>query len=80
MAETLPWSNCKVAYPVKDPEPVWRHFDRPCGGGLPLGWRLVETGWGGSHYVAVFEMDVLLTIDDGAVVAAIIAKIEEPAR
>lgn len=80
--EAMPWSDCKVAFGIDEPEPIWDAFSNAdCSPrDLPPGWSLCETDGTGARYVAVFRVEGDLRKEDGATVAASIKKVETRAR
>lgn len=70
----LPWSDCKVAFPIKSAEKMWELWEKGnCA--WPEKWELVETDGAGARYVAVFRVRKAVTIEDGEIVAKLLRKI-----
>lgn len=58
----MPWSDCKVAFPIYDSEAVWNSDIKL---NLPDGWTLIETDGTGARYVAVFRINGMPKVEDG---------------
>lgn len=65
MSDDLPWSDCKVAFGIKDPENAWLLHRNPFKTMLPDGWSLDETDCSGARCVVVFRVDIIPTKADG---------------
>lgn len=68
-----PWSDCKVAFGVDNPERLWRAVESGKAE-LPPGWELDETDCSGARCVAVFRVDGVPTVEDGRSVARAIRR------
>lgn len=68
-----PWCDMKAAYPVTNPDRLWRALDRGALD-LPDGWSLVETDGSGARYVALFRIAGVPTVEDGRRVAATVRR------
>ncbi len=68
-----PWCDCKVAYSVDNADP----FDDVTllDGRLPPGWELNEVDGAGARWMAVFRVGVMLTIEDGERVQALLVEV-----
>lgn len=56
---TVPWSDCKVAFSIDDPEIDLTELP------VPRGWELVEIDSTGARAVAVFRVSGIPCIEDG---------------
>lgn len=68
MNQTTPWTDCKVAFAIEDPERLWNIWKgkRLPGLKLPDGWELNETVISGAAgYVAIFRVNGVPSIADG---------------
>lgn len=61
---SIPWSDCKVSFPINDDDALWMRADVNMLN-LPYGWELVETDGSGGRIVAIFRVSNDLTIDSG---------------
>lgn len=70
-----PWDDCKVAFSVSDGTTIWDSVQ--CGDmSLPDGWELVKTDSAGARVVAVFCVDGVPSMQDGAQVLAEIERLK----
>ena len=73
----MPWSDCKVAFPIYDSEAVWNSDIKL---NLPDEWTLIETDGTGARYVAIFRVNGIPKIEDGEKVGKILLKIDKKAE
>ena len=77
--KSLPWCGNKVAFSISDRDLVASHWDS-IDSQLPNGWKLAELDSSGARSVAVFEVDVELTVTDGELVKKLLQKISRRKR
>ncbi|MEM8604436.1 MAG: hypothetical protein AAGF24_11455 [Cyanobacteria bacterium P01_H01_bin.121] len=70
---TTPWTECKVAYPISDPDHTLRYLGSPP---LPSNWSFERFESTGGQWVIIFSIMGLPTLENGEIVKQILAEID----
>ncbi len=82
VSAAYPWSDCKIAFAVYGQDDIWDYLgsNGKWKSQVPVGWTLIETDCSGARCVAIFRVETLPCVDDGKVLARLIAKIDQVSK
>lgn len=80
MNNNMPWSDCKIAFGVHDGEALWDLYDNQIKPNIPDNWELWGTDGDGARWVAIFRVNGVPTVEEGAKVESVLSKINKKAE